>query len=113
METILYKVKQNLRSAWDKKKSYANLKRTQREFNVGDHVYIKVKPRNNSFKLGKSSKLSPRYCGPFEVFVGHIVIDVLSLMSTVEDHCDLMMNLYYELSLMKNMMKKNVIKRSE
>jgi hypothetical protein len=32
--------------------------------------------------------------------VGHIVIDVLSLMSTVEDHCDVMMIFYDELSLM-------------
>jgi ribosomal protein L21E len=67
MEMIVQKEKQNLKSAQDRKKSYADLKRTHTKFNVGDHVYLKVKPRNSSFKLGKSSKLSPRYCGPFEV----------------------------------------------
>jgi hypothetical protein len=44
METIVQKEKHNLKSAQDRKKSYADLKRTHREFNVGDHVYIKVKP---------------------------------------------------------------------
>jgi hypothetical protein len=45
--------------------------------------------------------------------VGHIVIDVLSLMSTFEDHCDVMMSFYDELSLMTNKVQKNVIKSSE
>ena len=36
-------------------------------FSDGDHVYVKIKPRNSSLRLGKSSKLSPCYCGPFEV----------------------------------------------
>jgi hypothetical protein len=67
METIVQKEKQNLKSAQDRQKSFADLKRTHTKFNVGDHVYLKVKPINSSFKLGKSSKLSPWYCGPFEV----------------------------------------------
>ena len=38
-----------------------------REFVTGDHVFVKVKPKINSFKLGSCAKLAPRYCGPFEV----------------------------------------------
>ena len=38
-----------------------------REFSVGDHVYLRVRPRKSSLKLGSCAKLSPRYCGPFEV----------------------------------------------
>ena len=38
-----------------------------REFSVGDHVYLRVRERKSSFKLGSCAKLSPRYCGPFEV----------------------------------------------
>ena len=38
-----------------------------KEFNVGDHVYLRVRPRKSSLKLGSCAKLSPRYCGPFEV----------------------------------------------
>ena len=38
-----------------------------REFSVGDHVYPLVSARKISLKLGICAKLSPRYCGPFEV----------------------------------------------
>ena len=29
-------------------------------------MFVKVKPRKSSFKLGSCAKLAPRYCGPFE-----------------------------------------------
>ena len=38
-----------------------------KEFIVGDHVYLRVRPRKSSLKLRSCAKLSPRYCGPFEV----------------------------------------------
>ena len=38
-----------------------------REFSVGDHVYLRVRAKKSSLKLGSYAKLSPRYCGPFEV----------------------------------------------
>jgi len=41
--------------------------RTQREFVTGEHVFVKVKPRKSSFKLGSCAKLAPRYCGPFKL----------------------------------------------
>jgi hypothetical protein len=34
---------------------------------VGDHVFLKVKVNRSSLKLGNSSKLVARYCGPFEM----------------------------------------------
>ena len=34
---------------------------------MGEHVFVKVKPRKNSFKLGSCAKLAPRYCRPFEI----------------------------------------------
>ena len=34
---------------------------------VVDHVYLRVRPRKSSLKLGSCAKLSPRYCGRFEV----------------------------------------------
>ena len=37
-----------------------------REFSVGDHVYLRVRARKSFLKLGICAKLSPRYCG-FEV----------------------------------------------
>ena len=49
------------------KKRYTDLKRTPREFQVGDHVYIKVKAKKSTLILGKYKKLTSRYCGPFEI----------------------------------------------
>ena len=34
---------------------------------MSEHVFIKVKPKKSSFKLGNCAKLAPRYCGPFEI----------------------------------------------
>jgi hypothetical protein len=33
---------------------------------LGDHVFIRVKPRKSSLKLGSCAKLTPRYCKDFE-----------------------------------------------
>ena len=30
-------------------------------------IMLRVRPRKSSLKLGSCAKLSPRYCGPFEV----------------------------------------------
>ena len=38
-----------------------------REFSVGDHVYLIVRVNKSSLKLGSCAKISPRYCGSFEV----------------------------------------------
>ena len=34
---------------------------------MGEHVFIKVKPKNISLKLRSFAKLSPRYYGPLEI----------------------------------------------
>jgi hypothetical protein len=34
---------------------------------VGDLVFLKVKAKRISLKLGNCSKLATRYCGPFEI----------------------------------------------
>ena len=48
MELTVKHVQQNLKAAQDRQKSYADLKRTPREFQVGNHVYIKVKPKKRN-----------------------------------------------------------------
>ena len=37
------------------------------EFEVGDHVSLKVNPTRGVVRLGKRGKLSPRFIGPFEI----------------------------------------------
>jgi hypothetical protein len=34
---------------------------------VGEHVFLKVKAKRSSLRLGSSLKLVVRYCGPFEI----------------------------------------------
>jgi hypothetical protein len=41
--------------------------RIDRSYEVGDKVFLRVKPHKSSIKFGKGSKLSPRFVGPFEV----------------------------------------------
>ena len=67
LELIVKHVQSNLKIAQDTQKIHANLKITQKEFQVGEHVFVKVKPRKISFKLGNCAKLAPRYCGSFEI----------------------------------------------
>jgi hypothetical protein len=67
MEEKMIKIKQNLKVAQDRKKSYADKGRTHREFKVGDNVFLKVKANRSSLKLGNCSKLAARYCGSFQI----------------------------------------------
>ena len=67
MEHEVVKIRKNLKEAQDREKSYADKHRKDREFSVGDHVYLRVREKKSSLKLGSCAKLSPRYCGPFEV----------------------------------------------
>ena len=34
---------------------------------MSEHVFIKVRPKKSSLKLGSFSKLAPKYYGPFEI----------------------------------------------
>ena len=63
MELTIKQVQQNLKASQDKQKSYADLKRTPREFQVGEHVYIQEKPKEKYLRLGKYSKLHPSIVG--------------------------------------------------
>ncbi|GJS47032.1 putative reverse transcriptase domain-containing protein [Tanacetum coccineum] len=57
----------NGRTARDRQKSYADLKRKPMEFQVGDSVMLKVLPWKGVVRFGKRGKLNPRYVGPFKV----------------------------------------------
>jgi hypothetical protein len=56
-----------LKTTQDKEKIYVDKNKIHREFKIGEHVYFKFRRRRSSLKLGKYSKLAPKYCGPFEI----------------------------------------------
>ena len=58
-----------------------------RYFSVRDHVYFRLRPRKSSLKLGSCAKLSPRYCGPFEVLEGiGLVAYRIALLASTRAH---------------------------
>lgn len=51
----------------DWQKSYVDNRRMDLEFQVGEHVYLKISPTKGVICFGSSRKLKPRYIRPFEL----------------------------------------------
>nr|GFB50250.1 putative reverse transcriptase domain-containing protein [Tanacetum cinerariifolium] len=60
-------IKQRMQAAQDRQKNYADRKRKQMEFEIGDRVMLKVSLWKGVVRFGKRGKLNPRYVGPFKV----------------------------------------------
>ena len=60
-------IRQCLLMAQSRQKSYANVRRRPLEFEVGDHVFLKVMPKRGVVRFDKRRKLSPRFIGPFKI----------------------------------------------
>ncbi|GJS44442.1 reverse transcriptase domain-containing protein [Tanacetum coccineum] len=60
-------IRDRLKAARDRQKSYADNRRKPLEFQVGDHVMLKVSPWKGVVRFGKKGKLAPRFVGPFEI----------------------------------------------
>ena len=60
-------IRQHLLMAQSRQKSYADIRRRSLEFEVGDHVFLKVMPKRGVVRFGKQGKLSPRFIGPFKI----------------------------------------------
>nr|GEV37319.1 hypothetical protein [Tanacetum cinerariifolium] len=58
---------EKLKAVRDRQKSYADNWRKPLEFEVGDHVMLKVSPWKGVVRFRKKGKLAPRYVGPFEI----------------------------------------------
>ena len=60
-------IKRRLEIAVSRQKSYADPKRRDVKFQVGDYMFLKVSPMKGVMRFGKKEKLAPRYIGPFEI----------------------------------------------
>ncbi|KAL5828810.1 hypothetical protein ACOSQ3_018278 [Xanthoceras sorbifolium] len=60
-------IKERLKVASDRQKSYADLKRRDIAYEVGDKVFLKVSPWKKVMRFGQKGKLSPRFIGPYEI----------------------------------------------
>jgi hypothetical protein len=66
-EEKVEKVRENLRIAQSRQKSYADKRRRELTFAVGDRVYLKVSPLRGTKRFLVKGKLAPRYVGPYPI----------------------------------------------
>ncbi|GJW83173.1 DNA/RNA polymerases superfamily protein [Tanacetum coccineum] len=59
--------REKLKEAQTRQKSYADRHRRALEFQLGEHVFLKVSPTRGVRRFGIKGKLSPRFIGPFEI----------------------------------------------
>nr|GEU72601.1 reverse transcriptase domain-containing protein [Tanacetum cinerariifolium] len=65
-EKIL-QIKDRLKAAHDRQKTYAHKRKKPLEFSIGDYVLLKVSPWKGVVRFGEKGKLAPRLVGPFEI----------------------------------------------
>jgi hypothetical protein len=82
-------IRENLRIAQSRQKSYVDNRRTLLEFKKGDHVYLKVSPIRGMRRFKVKGKLSPRFIGPFLILkrVGEVAyqLELPDHLSDVHD----------------------------
>lgn len=86
-ELATHLIKDNLTKAQSRIKHQANKHRSEREFVVGDMVYLKLQPyRHTSLSIHDFLKLHSKYYGPFRVLekIGKAAYKLL-----LPEHCQL------------------------
>ncbi|WMV37212.1 hypothetical protein MTR67_030597 [Solanum verrucosum] len=71
-------IRERLKTAQSWQKSYADVRRRDLEFQVGDSVYLKISPMKGVMRFGKKGKLSPRYVGQYQTLkrVGKVAYEL-------------------------------------
>jgi hypothetical protein len=64
-EKQVHIIRENLRIAQTRQKSYADNRRRPLEFEEGDYVHLKMSPLRGMRRFKVKGKLSPRFIGPF------------------------------------------------
>ena len=60
-------IRERLKIANNMQKSYADNRRRDLKFEMGDQVFLRVSPWKGILRFGKRGKFSPRYIGPYEI----------------------------------------------
>nr|AAR89852.1 putative polyprotein [Oryza sativa Japonica Group]ABF99511.1 retrotransposon protein, putative, Ty3-gypsy subclass [Oryza sativa Japonica Group] len=60
-------IRDRLKVAQSRQKSYADTRRRNLEFKEGSYVYLKVSPMRGTKRFKVKGKLAPRYVGPFQI----------------------------------------------
>ena len=67
MIEIVRQIRVRMKEAQDRQKSYADVRRTDLQFQTGDKVFLKVSPSKGITRFGVKGKLKPRFIGPYEI----------------------------------------------
>ena len=69
-------IRDRLKTAYSRQKSYANNTKSDHEFEIGDWVYLKISPMKKVMRFGNKEKYRPRYVGPYEILqqVGRLLM---------------------------------------
>ncbi|XP_040939694.1 uncharacterized protein [Gossypium hirsutum] len=60
-------IRDRLKEASDRQKSYTDLKCKEIEYSVGDFVFLKVSPWKKVLRFRRKGKLRPRFIGPYSI----------------------------------------------
>jgi hypothetical protein len=60
-------IRENLNIAQSRQKSYADKRRRDLSYEIGDFVDLKVSPMRGTRRFKVKGKLAPRYVGPFKI----------------------------------------------
>ncbi|KAL0551689.1 hypothetical protein IC582_010778 [Cucumis melo] len=63
----IQKIRSRMHTAQSRQKSYADVRRKDLEFEIGDKVFLNVAPMKGVLRFERRGKLSPRFVGPFEI----------------------------------------------
>jgi hypothetical protein len=63
----VYTIQKHMAAAQARQKSYVDRRRKHIEFEIGDHVYLKVSPMKGVSHFGVKRKLAPWYVGPYQI----------------------------------------------
>jgi hypothetical protein len=66
-EATARRIQDNLKATKSRQETYANKRCRPLEFEVGNHVYLRVSPMKGVKGFGVKGKLAPRYIGPFPI----------------------------------------------
>jgi hypothetical protein len=60
-------IRENLKVAQSRQKSYADKRRRDLPFKISDFIYLKVSPMRGTRRFKVKGKLAPRYVSPFKI----------------------------------------------
>eukprot|EP00253_Pinus_taeda_P013679 PITA_13679 len=87
MEDMVKRLCVNLKAAQDRQKKFADRKRRFNEYQVGDHVYVRIQVKKSTMQWSGCAKLAPQYYGPFQILarIGPMAYQ-LALPSHIQIH---------------------------